>query len=317
MNAPPLLVSFPSIEAFFQAIPPTLRSEHEINIRSLVEKGLPPVVSIRLLSVLFGVSPQFVGSLCYRPEKNYRVFTIKKGNKKRQIQAPKVALKIFQKWIGTHLALSVQLPKDVYGFVPGKSTFDAAKIHCEAEWVYSLDIRDFFPSITGDKVASAVKELGYSDKGIQIIKNFCTLNDRLVQGSPASPVLSNIVFIPFDIKLKNIASDFGVRYTRYADDLAFSGKGSPPEELINSVRNCILSGGWKIALEKERVTKLPLRLKVYGLLVHGAIPRLTKGYRNKIRAYKHLIEKNQTNLQNLDKINGHIAYSNFISRQNY
>lgn len=67
--------------------------------------------------------------------------------------------------------------------------------------------------------------------------------------------------------------------------------------------------GWVIADEKEHLAELPNRLKVHGLLVHGPKPRMTKGYRNRIRAYRHLIENGKIKSEDIDKVKGHLAYA--------
>jgi len=312
VNAPPLLISFSSIDSLIESLPTSTREVHEAELRSLVERGLPPAVSTRTVSTLFGVSAEFIGAMSRVPQRYYRVFKIRKGKKTRQIHAPRVALKIVQRWIGFHLARAVATPACVFGFVPGKGVVEAATVHCNSEWIYSLDLRDFFPSIGADRVSAALMTLGYSKHASNLITRLCTLQGKLPQGSPASPALSNLVFVTTDNALLTIAEKLGVRYSRYADDLVFSGNGIPPDNLTTKVRNLLLQHDWQIAEEKEHIAKLPARLKVHGLLVHGSKPRLTKGYRNKIRAFRHLVEVNKIKPDDLSKIRGHLAYSDHI-----
>ena len=109
MNSPPFLVSFSSIDLLLEALPDEVRESYGADFRNLAEKGLPPVVSIRCLATLFGYSPRFMGALYQRPHRYYRTFSIPKGNKFRIIHAPKVALKVIQKWFGFHLAGVVEV----------------------------------------------------------------------------------------------------------------------------------------------------------------------------------------------------------------
>ena len=111
----------------------------------------------------------------------------------------------------------------------------------------------------------------------------------------------------------DVAKKFGLNFTRYADDVVFSGKGEFPEEIKPIVRAAIESRGWKIAEAKERLSKRPNRLKVHGLLVHGEKPRLTKGYRNRIRAYKHLLAKNAIDPEDFATVMGHLSYAQSVS----
>jgi len=310
---PPLFVSFNDVEALLAALPAPSRTLHEDEIRRLSSHGLPPAVSMWTIATLFGVSPEFIGAMYRSPARYYRVFKIKKGKKTRTIQAPRVALKVLQTWFAGHLARSAQLPNCVFGFVPGRSGVkEAALQHCPATWVYSLDVRDFFPSIREEQVAGALLRLGYSQCSAEFLARLFTLEGRLPQGSPASPVISNWVFYPTDLALTQLAEAFEIRYTRYADDLVFSGTGEPPPELKDQVRAIVTAGGWVIADDKEQFVQLPQRLKVHGLLVHGATPRLTKGYRNRIRAFRHLLAAGKVAEEDKPRIQGHLAYSRFI-----
>ena len=212
------------------------------------EQSVPSLASARSLS----------GRLSRAPARYYRVFQLRKGKKKRTISAPKVALKVIQSWFGTHVALAINLPDCVYGFVPGKDgVFAAASVHCGADWVYSLDLRDFFPSISEARVVSALESIGFAVRSAAFLSRLMTLNGQLPQGSPASPVISNIAFLPTDLALAATADGAGVKYTRYADDLVFSGTGQPAGDLSQSIRNILLQHGWSIAQEKEYLAVRP------------------------------------------------------------
>lgn len=314
---PPLFVNFKSAEALLAALPETARASYQAEILRIAELDLPPAVSVRVVSTLFGVSTGFIGAISRSPARYYREFEIKKGTKKRKIQAPRVALKVLQTWFGYHIAPIAPLSDCVYGFVPGRSGVkEAAATHCPAKWVYSLDIRDFFPSITDEHVRDALVRIGYASRSARFITRLLTLNGALPQGSPASPVISNLVFAPTDDRLEGLAQELGVRYTRYADDLVFSSRDeAPPENLLDRVREIVTDAGWSIAHQKEHLAKLPRRLKVHGLLVHGNRPRLTKGYRNRVRAYNHLLSAGKIIEEDLPKIRGHLAYARFIDKE--
>lgn len=313
---PPLFVSFNDVEALLAALPVTTRELHEREIRHLSALGLPPAVSMWTIATLFGVSPEFIGAMSRSPARYYRVFKIKKGKKSRTIQAPRIALKVIQAWFAGHLARAVQLPECVFGFVPGRSGVkEAAAKHCLATWVYSLDIRDFFPSIRESQVVEAFQRLGYGQRSAETLARLFTLEGRLPQGSPASPVISNWVFYSTDMVLIDLAKQLHVRYTRYADDLVFSGTGNPPPDLKDRAREIVAAKGWVIAENKEKLVQLPARLKVHGLLVHGEAPRLTKGYRNRIRAFKHLLAAGKINEADMQKVQGHLAHSLFIDKK--
>ena len=252
--------------------------------------GLPPVTSRTALAAMFGYNQGFVWSLLNRPNHHYRQFNIPKGKNYRKINAPKVALKIIQKWLATHFQICWETHDAAFGFVPGRSHLAAAHQHLGAQWVGSVDIKDFFPSTSKEKILIALEKLGYQDDFSKsaLIKLTC-LNGGLAQGSPCSPVLSNIVLHDLDIKLTNFAKDHGYTYTRYADDLVMSGNTEDGSTAIEMMRASLEGSNWEVADHKTTLAELPRRLKVHGLLMQGKEIRLTKGYRNRIRAFKHLL----------------------------
>lgn len=314
MDSPPFLISFPDKEAFKAALSQEIVVAYWRDAERLIDRGLPPAVSVRVLAALFGFSSKFIGALSRKPERHYRTFIIRKGKKKREIHAPKIGLKVIQKWLSWHLGAALKFDDSVYGFVSGRSAPMAAAVHCGATWVYSLDIANFFPSTSQQRVASSLEGIGYDVHAAGLISALCCYAGNLAQGSPASPVLSNLVFSQLDAVLKQIATDTGSRYTRYADDIVFSGNTTPPVGLEERVRAVIIGAGWKVAEGKDRLAKLPHRLKVYGLLVHGVAPRLTKGYRNRIRAISHLTENNKVKDEDVAKFQGHLSYAESVER---
>lgn len=280
----------------------------------LAEMGIPPVTSVLALSTMFGLNPGVVWSLMNRPHRHYRTFNIPKGDGVRQISAPRVLLKIIQKWIAFHLAKLYVHPSHVYGFIQSRSHVEAAAIHCGANWVFSADIADFFPSTSERTVNNAFRSLGYGPQSSELLSKLSCLNGGLAQGAPSSPVLSNLCMKVVDGQLDSLAERHAIRLTRFADDIVFSGYGVPPDDLEKAVRDIVTENGWAIAEKKVSLDRSPSRLKVHGLLVHGDSVRLTKDYRNRIRAYRHLLENNKIREDDLQRVLGHLEYSNFIEK---
>jgi RNA-directed DNA polymerase len=312
MNSPPLFVSFHDVDHYLEALPHIDKVNFENEIRQLLQLNLPPVVSVRCLGVLFGFSSEFVWAMYHRTARYYSHFTIPKGRGKRDIHAPRIALKIILSWFGSSLAPSLDLQPCVYGFVRGKSAIQAAKIHCGAAWIFSTDIKDFFPSTSKSVVKKSLMSIGYSEVGAEIMSKLCCYDNGLAQGSPASPALSNLAFSDADKEIIHLAEDLGVNYTRYADDLVFSGSGKPPDNLDISIRTIIERYGWEIADHKQTLVCSPKSLKVHGLLVNGTTPRLTKSYRNRIRAFRHIIGRRGNKAENFERIQGHLSYAKSV-----
>jgi len=285
-------------------------------VRRLVKLGLPPVASRFVLAAIFGINPGLVWSFESRTHRHYRRFSLPKGNNRRWIDAPRVGLKIVQKWLSVQFQKCYSPPEHVYGFVASRSHVQAAAKHCGAKWIFSVDIKDFFQSTTKAVVISSLETMGYGSDSARLLASLCCLRGMLVQGAPSSPVLSNICFQSLDKQLAEIAHRYEVRLTRYADDIVFSGTGLFLETLREEVVSLFNGEPWHLAEQKTHFSKYPNRLKVHGLLVHGEYVRLTKGYRNRLRAFRHLLASGKINNADISKIKGHLIYGSFIDREN-
>lgn len=283
-------------------------------VKKMAANGLPPITSRSVLAAMLGINSGLIWSFIARPQKHYRTFEIPKGQATRRIDAPRVALKVVQKWISCRLQHCYVAPEHVYGFIPGLSHVDAAAVHCGAEWVFGVDIKDFFQTTRIGIVARNLVRIGFDALGAETVARLCCLRDALAQGAPSSPVLSNICFSDLDTSLAQLATQYQVRLTRYADDIAFSGCGIFPEELRADVLALFSASPWRLADQKTNLAELPNRLKVHGLLVHGEKVRLTKGYRNRIRAYEHLLAAGKIQSGDILMVRGHIGYSDFVLR---
>lgn len=287
-------------------------SEREEILR-LNQLGLPPISSRLLLAALIGVNPGLIWSFCKRPNKHYRIFRIPKGKQFRTITAPRVALKIIQKWLSVQLQKHYVAPDHVFGFVPGRSHLLAAQRHSSAEWIVSVDVHSFFSTTPQKNVEEAFLQLGYNAQSAQLFGQLTCFLGNLAQGAPTSPIISNMCFAHLDARMHALAIEHGARLTRYADDIVFSGIGIIPENLLPAIQQVFSGSPWALAEEKTEVAQLPNRLKVHGLLVHGENIRLTKGYRNRLRAYAHLKKSNAV-LTDASKIEGHLQYGRSVSK---
>jgi RNA-directed DNA polymerase len=318
MNAAPLLVSFDSIDKYLEALPEKQRSVYSPALTELHSRRLPPITTAYCLAILFGYSLDFIYAMTKRPDKFYRVFSIKNGKKTRRIYAPKVALKVIQKWLGEHLSGNLTFQPHVYGFVKGRSFVDAAKHHVGARWVFTVDIDNFFPSVSKERVLLSLMALGYSDNASELISDLCCLHDSLAQGSPASPVLSNLCMQSIDDSLIELSEKYSVKVTRYADDITFSGSGEFDDGLKQDLQELIENSGFQLNQDKTNFADSDTgkRLKVHGLLIKENTVRLTKGYRNKIRIYKYMLKNGRVSEADYSRITGHVNYSDFIDSHN-
>lgn len=309
--------SFSEASDVVRALGPDRAYGEAEEITRLAEIGLPPVTSPNTLAVMMGYHPNFIWSILNRTRNHYRIFSIPKGQGSRRIEAPRVALKIIQKWLSFHFQNRWVPHKCVHGFVSGRSHITAAAQHLGARWVFSVDIKNFFPSTQAIQVRTALQELGYREElSLDCLMTLCCLNGRLVQGAPTSPSISNIALHDIDVILSDLADQYDIVFTRYADDIVFSGTGDIPSDLEKKVDQIFSKSAWKLSKTKRYLAVSPHRLKVHGLLVHGDRVRLTKRYRNRIRAYKYLAENNRIRPQDIATVNGHLSYAKQVAQFN-
>ncbi len=164
--------------------------------------------------------------------------------------------------------------------------------------------------------------LGYSEHACDIILALCCYKDYLPQGAPSSPVLSNLAMKETDAKLCSLAEQKKVLFTRYADDIVFSGSGDlDSDQFRQSVNEIFHDTCWKLSQRKTYFMQRAqgAGLKVHGLLIHNDNVRLPKSYRNKIRAYKHMLGQERPNTEikkeSVKRLTGHVKYAQHVENQ--
>lgn len=185
----------------------------------------------------------------------YRTFEIKKkSGGMREIRAPYPSLKTIQQWIYEYILKKQTVHGCAHGFIVRRSIVTNAQKHAENKCLLKLDLKDFFPSIKINKVVQVFKNIGYTGAVSWMLARICCLDDELPQGAPTSPVLSNIVAKQMDKRLYRLARHFGYRYTRYADDISFSGE-EIPVAFIKYATDIIEDCGFNVNPKKVRLYK--------------------------------------------------------------
>ena len=213
----------------------------------------------------------------------YRTFKIKKkSGGMREICAPYPTLKVIQQWIYENILLKQYVHGCAHGFRRRKSIVTNVKSHLDNKCLLKLDLQDFFPSIKINKVVQVFKDIGYTPNVSWLLATLCCLDNQLPQGAPTSPQLSNIIARHMDKRLYRLAKSFGYRYSRYADDISFSGENIPVA-FIMYVTTIIEECGFKVNPKKVRLYKEPDKKILTGILLKDGMMRLP---REKRREYK-------------------------------
>lgn len=171
----------------------------------------------------------------------------------------------------------------VHGFTRGRGTFTNAQSHLGARAILTVDIADFFESIRRPRVEAALQSHGANDEIAVAITNVGTFRNSLATGFSTSPVISNLVFRPLDDCLESFATNNCLKYTRYADDLTFSGEDLNDEHL-GAVRDILASQAFRVNNKKVRFQRRGHPQVVTGYVVaHPDRARLPKAMRKRLR----------------------------------
>jgi hypothetical protein len=150
------------------------------------------------------------------------LFIPRRGRPPRGIDAPRVALKVIQRWIHDWILPRATVHESATAFAFGRGIFANGQHHATMRNLLKMDIRDFFPSVSSEAVNGVYSGMGYGSEVAAQLTALTTLNGGLPQGAPTSPVLSNAIMFDIDVALARTATGWDAAYTRYADDIAFS-----------------------------------------------------------------------------------------------
>lgn len=257
-----------------------------------IEKKFYGMINSSDLAELFEVDLKFLTFLLYGKEKRnnqYKTFEIvKKSGGRRKICAPIDSLKIIQKKLN-HVLNIVYSPRvSAHGFIMKRSIVTNASKHINKKIVLNLDLKDFFPSINYGRVYGLFlkKPYEFSQEVAANLAKICTHDNQLPQGSPTSPIISNMICHRLDGQLQKLAHRYNCIYTRYADDITFSSNKEtfnpviakidfkPNEGKIfigNLLSKIIEDNGFEINNDKIRLNYYLRRQTVTGLKVNRIV----------------------------------------------
>lgn len=256
----------------------------------LIANNVPVIYNTSHFSGLVGYKKSYLKRAALYTDYFYRKFKVpKKNGKKREISEPLPSLKEIQIWILQNILYKIEVSKYAKAYIPKMSIKQNLIFHKGQPKVFTVDIENFFPSIMQNEVEQIFLSLGYSKILGDLISKLCCLNGSLPQGAPTSPYLSNIYLKTADDTISKYCREKNIRYTRYADDMTFSGDFSEVE-LLAFIRLTMTKLDLKI---NDRKTKLMLpntRQTVTGIVVNEKL-QVVFQKRNKIRQALYYIKK--------------------------
>lgn len=313
---------------------------------------LPSIVTVADLAVFLEVEPATLdwfadraGLLAKLPDgplRHYRYeWRKKRSGELRLIEAPKSRLKQIQRKVLSNILDRIPPHDAAHGFRSGRSIVSFARPHVGRGVVLKMDLRDFFASIPSARVLSIFLTAGYPDAVARAITGLCTNRAQrdvfrragwattapgsdpwklrqlygkphLPQGAPTSPALANLSAFRLDARLTGLALVAGGRYTRYADDIVFSGDDSFArgiEGFANSVAAIAIEEGFRINHRKTRIMRPSGRQQVAGVVVNEH-PNTPRTEFERLKAILHNCERLGPDSQNraaLDDFRAHLV----------
>lgn len=247
-------------------------------------------------------------TLAYYAYKNraYITFEIpKRRGGTRTISAPANKLKIIQQKLNHVLRLIYRTRTVVHGFALERSIVTNASSHAKSRYVLNVDLRDFFSAVNFGRLRGMLMARPYSvgATAATIIAQLCTLDGKLPQGAPTSPILTNMICGRLDNQLKKLAVAYRCNYTRYADDITFSTSlRSFPSALAETIGTTaktvvgaellqvIKANGFEVNPDKVRLQQWRQRQEVTGL-VANKFPNVARSYIRQLRSIIHAWKK--------------------------
>ncbi len=286
--------------------------ERAIHIDDLESAGLPVLSTPAELAAAMGITVPRLRWLAFHAEvatrTHYVQFAVpKKSGGERILSAPHRSMAEAQRWILDRIVARLAADPAAHGFIPGRSILTNAQPHAGRAIVVNLDLEGFFPSISFPRVRKVFERLGYSPAVATVLALICTECPRrtvtlngttyhvatgprgLPQGACTSPGLSNQVARRLDRRLTGLATKLGLTYTRYADDLTFSGDADYESRvgyLMARVRHIAENEGFRVNESKTRVQRRNMAQTVTGLVVNDR-PGVARTEVRRIRAILH------------------------------
>ncbi len=289
---------------------------------------LPQATDFRALAEVLELHPDdlgwFTDPRCRTEHYHYRWHEKGKGRGRRLIEIPKPLLKQTQRTLLAKVVEKIPPHESSCGFQKERSIFDFVAPHCQKRFVLKVDLEDFFPSITPARVVRLFMTAGYpeyvavvlatlasnavpsevlDESGLSIQAQAKLLRHHLPQGAPSSPALANLCAFRLDCRLSGLARAAGAVYTRYADDLLFSGgddfrRGA--RKFYIAALAVIIDEGFKANLRKTRFMQASQRQHAAGLILNEK-PNVKREEYDQLKAILHNCVREGWQSQNLNK----------------
>lgn len=260
--------------------------------------------SLPIISKSFNISLEFLQSVSQniKNEKFIQLFDILKKNPKRTKKYREVIkvhtpYNLFYKELLHIIEQKIELNSTFYisdiahGFIKNRGVLTNAKQHLDKKFLFKIDIKNYFKSISKESIKSVFLKLEFSENGAKLFSNLCTFDDILYEGFNTSPILANLYCLDLDLELKSLADKYNVGISRYSDDITFSSNKNnfPP---LDAIKDIFEKYSFTINEEKTVNLKYGQPQYVTGLSIsNNKYPRVPKRMKRKIRQELYYLNK--------------------------
>lgn len=294
----------------------TIEPSKVFRLRNL---GLPVMSTLGDMSREMRLSSEVLNLLIYRADEFYKVYSLaKKGSGKgvRTICQPSRKLKALQAWVLRNILDKLHSSPFSTGFEKGQSIKDNATPHVGSNFMLNIDLEDFFPNISANKIYTVFSSLGYNQKIASALTKICCYKNNLPQGSPASPKLANLVCIKLDHRIQGYSGMRGIVFTRYADDITLSAQTLIK---INKAKDFLLSivpnEGMIVNKSKIVISGPRRQKKVTGLIIsHDSLGIGREKYRE-IKSKIHYLAVGRPS--DIEHVRGLLSFVRSVDEKNY
>lgn len=247
----------------------------------------------------FNMSEREIYYVSNNISKHYKKAIIpKKNGKARTLYMPNEKLKYIQKIILKEYLQEYKISNCATAYHKGATLVSNATPHHKKKYILKLDIKDFFKSITFSRVYKMFSN-HFPVKYAKLFAELCCFNDKLVQGAPTSPCISNIIMFDFDNEIEEYCLNNNISYTRYCDDITLSSN-SNLNAAYYKIKKELQKNGFELNSRKTHFVKHTHQQNVTGIVVNEKI-QVPVEYRKKLRQdlyYLHKFGANNVILRN-------------------
>jgi RNA-directed DNA polymerase len=204
----------------------------------------------------------------------------KPGKKPREVVDPQGSLRELQKAIHNKLLLhNLTFSPVSYGGIPGKSQIDNVTRHLGQKFVYTGDIKNFFPCIHFSRVSRLFLALGCSAEVSRVLTRICTYDHRLAPGFVTSPLLADQILRPGDDRIQKLCEKLALVYTRFVDDITISGDFDLKKSgIAKTIATILHNTGFRVHTGKNQFGTIAEGMPILNL-------RLGKGHPDVVKTY--------------------------------